>query len=300
MIGARGHSTAAGERCVRDDEPVTAAPATLKWWQPHAFEMAAGRPDVAYACDQAQQFVDELLQSPPLRRPGPQAEPTVARLREASIHAGAALAGADLSLDAFRGVKGDGSPLALVIDVAQGLLNSARSDAAMFMATPLRALARWHVLATATSNAPADLRGRPRASGDPVLDDPLNCRIAPAEPAAVVSSLMAVLEKRQHSAYALSAAVHGLIAAGQPFAHANASIARTAARAILVARGCDPDALVPWDAAVLTAGRPKYVAALSQLTESGDEEEVADAWAQWIQWHCACIADTARFELARA
>ena len=268
------------------------------WLARDAVLEAMRAPAVQDACTAAQAQIDALLQTPPLRRPGSTTASAVAALREYAGHGSAALMGADLSISTFRAVRGDGSPLAAAVAVAESLLLAAVRDAHTFTVSPLRALAAWHVLATSHGSSDSETRGRPRLTGAEVRADPLNTGIAPVEVAVLVQHVVALTSADAlptTPAVAIAAAVHGLIAAGQPFAEANAVIARTAARAILVARGADPDGLTPFEAAIAAAGRPAYVnhlRALAQVgsAEAADASAATDAWVGWLVWHCGTIA----------
>lgn len=265
------------------------------WLARDAVLVALRAPAVVQACAAAQAQVDALLQTPPLRRPGSATGPAVAALREHAAHGSSALMGADLSVSTFRAVRGDGSPLAAAVAVAESLLLASVLDAHTFAASPLQALAAWHVRATAHGSSDPETRGRPRVPGAQVRVDPLNTGIAPAEVAVLVERIVALTTAPtlpSAPAVALAAAVHGLIAAGQPFAEANAVIGRTAARAMLVARGADPDGLTPFEAAISASGRPAYVSQLRALAHA-DPASASDAWADWMVWHCGHIAAAA-------
>ena len=270
------------------DEPVTSY-----WLNFRAFREAVEQPQVLAACIEAQAAVDAMLQANPLRRPSAHTPVVVAALRESANEASATLMGAELSRAAYRGIRGDGSPLAGVIAAAEALVTAGVTDAKTFQTSPLRALARWHVLATANSDVAEAERGRPRSSNVDVVEDPLNLRITPTDAAEVVNVLLPLVETADASAQAVASAVHGVIAAGQPFAHANAVIGRTAGRAVLVARGADADGLVPFEMSIDGSGRPQYVAALTALSRATSHHDSVAGWSVWMTWHCRHVAKAA-------
>jgi len=267
------------------------------WLHRSAWGVALALDDVREVCATAQSHIDELLQSPSLRRPGPHTAETVNRLRETARVSAVALEGIQMSLPAYQGIRGDGSPIAQIIRITEALLAASHADSDLFIAQPLRALARWHVLATSATDIPDDERGRPRQAHAEVTADPLNSRIDPADAGETLQAVMDCVTRADSSALAIAAVVHGLIAAGQPFAQANALLARCAARAVLVARGADPDGLVPFEAAIIGGGRPKYVNELAQLCNDLDGTDASNRWARWIQWHSTCVALSAKHAL---
>lgn len=268
------------------------------WLHRSAWGVALATDDVRNVCAAAQRHIDGLLQTGSLRRPGPNTADTVNRLRQSARVSAVALEGIQLSIPAYQGIRGDGSPIAQIIDINEALLTASHTDADLFITQPLRALARWHVLATAASNVRDDERGRPRQAHAVVTSDPLNSHIDPAEAGETLQAVMSCVVPSDSSALAIAAVVHGLIAAGQPFAQANALLARCAARAVLVSRGADPDGLVPFEVAIIGGGRPKYVHELAQLCRGDEVADVSNRWARWIQWHSTCVGLSAKHALA--
>lgn len=263
-----------------------------------AWDEALSRVTVREACAHSQTQIDALLQSPPLRRPGAQTAETVNRLRDLARVSAAGLEGIELSLAAYNGIRHDGSPLSQTIRATEALLDASRVDADLFVSQPMRVLARWHVLATSASAVSEDERGRPRRDSAAVTSDPLNSGIEPARAGDVLTAVMLCVTNSDFPAVAMAAIVHGLIAAGQPFAHANAMLARCAARAVLVARGADPDGVVPFEAAIIGRGRPSYVRALTQLRIDAQDGDAVVRWASWVQWHSSCVEFAAKNALA--
>ncbi|MBU6213338.1 MAG: hypothetical protein KGP01_02655 [Actinomycetales bacterium] len=266
------------------------------WLQGDALLAAMSAPTVMDACAEAQAEVDALLKTPPLRRPGSATGAAVAALREHAAHGSSALMGADLSLSTFRAVRGDGSPLASTVAVAESLLLASVRDARTFADSPLRALAAWHVLATGHGGIDPDTRGRPRLPGSPVRHDPLNTGIEPADVSAIVQHIVALstgLAVPSTPAVVVASSIHALIAVGQPFAEANAVIGRAAARAVLVARGADPDGLTAYEASIAASGRPAYVTQLRALAYADSAAAAHEAWCGWLVWHCGHIAAAA-------
>ena len=290
------------------------------WLDLTALIAASADSAVREAAKSAQVSVDAVYAARSIMRPGPTTPALIAHLRAQELHACASLAGAPVPWSTFAAVRADGSPISLAIALVEQVHSAGRSDATMFLATAPRALARWHVLATAsTVPRPTDAerevvlsderrhahladgeaprysaplthadegRGRPRLLGEVVSDDALNCGIDSAPAAEVIASVMNVVGRSDIEAMTRAAAVHALLAAGQPFGQSNALLGRTAATAVLVATAADVDALVPWQSQLLSQGRPDYVAELRALAAAG--EPVA-GWIRWLMWHATVL-----------
>ena len=231
-----------------------------------------------------QKLIDEFLLLPVIRRPSAATAVVIAQLRESSALGSAELSGIALPAHASDAVRGDGSPMAMQREVVDALVAAAVADADMFMTSPPRALARWHMIATAGLHLPDASRGRPRLADEPVFNDPLNCSIAAAPVDVTMTSLLKLALDRSLPALVVASALHALVAHSQPFNAANALLARTAARAALVARASDPDGLIPVERAIADAGRSKYVQQLRGCIVNGV------ITVQWWEWQMHMVA----------
>jgi hypothetical protein len=193
----------------------------------------------------------------------------------------AALAGADWALEEVRrrtdfsgddGARAVGAALRLTAEAGQLL--------SIWRQSPLRVLARLHLVAAAESDARV---GRPRQDGEPV-DEPLI--ELPLPGAAEVSGRLEGLSElivAGGSAPALvtAAVVHGELLALRPFGSHNGLVARAAQRIVLVGSGLDPKAICAAEVGHAELGRAAYVAALD-----GYVSGTPDGMAAWIA-HCA-------------
>lgn len=193
----------------------------------------------------------------------------------------AVLSGADWALEEVRRrTDFSGDDGARTVGAALRLTAEAGQLLSIWRQSPLRVLARLHLVAAADS----DLRaGRPRQGGEPV-DEPLV--ELPLPDAAEVSARLEGLSQliiAGGSAPALvtAAVVHGELLAVRPFAAHNGLVARAAQRIVLVGSGLDPKAVCPAEVGHAELGRAAYAAALDGYV-SGTPEGMS----AWIA-HCA-------------
>ncbi|MFE9098475.1 oxidoreductase [Streptomyces sp. NPDC007264] len=193
----------------------------------------------------------------------------------------AALAGADWALEEVRRrTDFSGDDEARAVGAALRLTAEAGQLLSVWRQSPLRVLARLHLLAAAGSDPRV---GRPRQDGEPV-DEPLV--ELPLPDAAEVSGRLEGLSRliiAGGSAPALvtAAVVHGELLALRPFGSHNGLVARAAERLVLVGSGLDPKAVCPAEVGHAELGAAAYAAALEGYA-SGTSEGVA----AWIA-HCA-------------
>ncbi|GGN06126.1 oxidoreductase [Streptomyces fuscichromogenes] len=192
----------------------------------------------------------------------------------------AALSGADWALEEVRrrsdfGVDDD----ARVVGAALRLTAEAGQLLSIWRQSPLRVLARLHLVAAATG---ADEVGRPRRAGEGV-DEPLVELELPG--ADEVSGRLEGLSELivaggEAPALVTAAVVHGELLALRPFTSCNGLVARAAERIVLIGSGLDPKAICPAEVGHAELGRASYLAALDGYV-SGTPEGMA----AWIA-HC--------------
>ncbi|MFD5269169.1 oxidoreductase [Streptomyces sp. NPDC058335] len=192
----------------------------------------------------------------------------------------AALSGADWALEEVRRRSDFGADdEARVVGAALRLTAEAGQLLSIWRQSPLRVLARLHLVAAATDG---DEVGRPRQAGEAV-DEPL---LALPLPSAVeVSGRLEGLSElivTGSSAPALvtAAVVHGELLALRPFVSHNGLVARAAQRIVLIGSGLDPKSVCPAEVGHAELGRAAYLAALDGYA-SGTPEGMA----AWIA-HC--------------
>jgi hypothetical protein len=193
----------------------------------------------------------------------------------------AALSGADWALEEVRRrTDFSGDDEARVIGAALRLTAEAGQLLSVWRQSPLRVLARLHMVAAASQE---DAVGRPRQEGESV-DEQLIEQALPS--AAEVSGRLEGLSEliiAGSSAPALvtAAVVHGELLALRPFVSHNGLVARTAERIVLVGSGLDPKSVCPSEVGHAELGRAAYLAAFDGYV-SGTPEGMA----AWIA-HCA-------------
>ncbi|WP_329336491.1 oxidoreductase [Streptomyces sp. NBC_00663] len=192
----------------------------------------------------------------------------------------AALSGADWALEEVRRRSDfSGDDEARVVGAALRLTAEAGQLLSIWRQSPLRVLARLHLVAAATNG---DEVGRPRQEGEPV-DEPLI--ELPLPGAAEVNGRLEGLSEliiAGSSAPALvtAAVVHGELLALRPFTSRNGLVARAAERIVLIGSGLDPKSICPAEVGHAELGRAAYLAALEGYV-SGTPEGMA----AWIT-HC--------------
>ncbi len=210
----------------------------------------------------------------------------------------AALSGADWALEEVRRrTDFSGDDEARVVGAALRLTAEAGELLSIWRQSPLRVLARLHLVAAvaavsaAAPEVTADTVGRPRLAGEPVSETPAAGAAGPpliglplpdADEVAGRLDGLARLVVTGSSAPALvtAAVVHGELLALRPFGSHNGLVARAAERIVLIGSGLDPKSVCPPEVGHAELGRAAYVAALDGYA-SGTPEGMA----AWIA-HC--------------
>lgn len=193
----------------------------------------------------------------------------------------AALAGADWALEEVRRrTDFSGDDEARTVGAALRLTAEAGQLLSVWRQSPLRVLARLHLVAAAGSDPGV---GRPRQDGEPVDEPLVELPLPDADEVSGRLEGLSQLIVAGGSAPALvtAAVVHGELLALRPFGSHNGLVARAAERIVLVGSGLDPKAICPAEAGHAELGGAAYTAALEGYA-SGTAEGVA----AWIA-HCA-------------
>ncbi|MGW3148377.1 MULTISPECIES: Fic family protein [Streptomyces] len=192
----------------------------------------------------------------------------------------AALSGADWALEEVRRrTDFSGDDEARVLGAALRLTAEAGQLLSIWRQSPLRVLARLHMVAAADSG---DEVGRPRSNGEPV-DEPL-VELALPDADEVSGRLeglsQLIIAGSSTAALVTAAVVHGELLALRPFASHNGLVARTAERIVLIGSGLDPKSVCPAEVGHAELGRAAYLAALDGYVSGTPEGMTA-----WIA-HC--------------
>ncbi|MFJ3193365.1 oxidoreductase [Streptomyces griseoviridis] len=236
-------------------------------------------PGVAESVESVRKAVDRVYGHRVMRRRSTEITAEAA-LRGA--RGSAALSGSDWALEEVRrrtDFSGDGD--ARVVGAALRLTAEAGQLLSIWRQSPLRVLARLHLVAAAGGGA--DDIGRPRQEGEQV-DEPLVELPLPgaAEVHGRLEGLAGlVIAGSAAPALVTAAIVHGELLALRPFTSRNGLVARTAERVVLVGSGLDPKSVCPAEVGHAELGRAAYLAALDGYV-SGTPEGMA----AWIA-HCA-------------
>lgn len=188
----------------------------------------------------------------------------------------AALSGADWALEEVRRrTDFSGDDEARIVGAALRLTAEAGQLLSIWRQSPLRVLARLHLVAAAGTG---DGVGRPRQDGEPV-DEPAVALPLPS--AAEVSGRLEglaelIIAGGSAPALVTAAVVHGELLALRPFGSHNGLVARAAERIVLVGSGLDPKSVCPAEVGHAEPGRAAYLAALDGYT-SGTPEGM-EAW----------------------
>ena len=234
-------------------------------------------PGVAESVESVRKAVDRVYGHRIMRRRS-NAITSEAALRAA--RGSAALSGADWALEEVRRRTDFGSdPEARVVGAALRLSAEAGQLLSVWRQSPLRVLARLHLVAAASQD---ELVGRPRQAGETV-DEPLI--ELPLPDAAEVSGRLEgladlIIAGTSAPALVTAAVVHGELLALRPFVSHNGLVARAAERIVLIGSGLDPKAVCPAEVGHAELGRASYLAALEGYV-SGTPEGMA----AWIA-HC--------------
>jgi hypothetical protein len=201
----------------------------------------------------------------------------------------AALAGADWALEEVRRrTDFSGDDEARVIGGALRLTAEAGQLLSIWRQSPLRVLARLHLVAAGGAGVSDELVGRPRLAGEPVSEPLIELPLPGAsEVAGRLEGLSQLIIAGGAAAPALvtAAVVHGELLALRPFGSHNGLVARAAERIVLINSGLDPKSVCPAEVGHAELGRAAYVAALEGYV-SGTPEGVA----AWIV-HCGHAAE---------
>ncbi|MBE4735299.1 oxidoreductase [Streptomyces caniscabiei] len=237
-------------------------------------------PGVAESVESVRKSVDRVYGHRVMRRRS-NAVTSEAALRGA--RGSAALSGADWALEEVRRRSDfsgqDGDDEARAMGAALRLTAEAGQLLSIWRQTPLRVLARLHLVAAGSDDARV---GRPRQSGESV-DEPLVELPLPgaAEVAGRLDGLSELIIKGSSApALVTAAVVHGELLALRPFGFHNGLVARAAERIVLIGSGLDPKSVCPAEVGHAELGRAAYLAALDGYV-SGTPEGMA----AWIT-HC--------------
>ncbi|MGW1762804.1 oxidoreductase [Streptomyces sp. NPDC002073] len=250
----------------------------------------ASLPGVAESVDSMRKAVDRVYGHRVMRRRSAEIT-SEAALRGA--RGSAALSGADWALEEVRRRTDFGAEAeARTVGAALRMTAEAGQLLSIWRQSPLRVLARLHLVAAggaagaadgqAAGAAVGDTVGRPRLAGEPV-DEPLVELPLPdaGEVAGRLDGLSRLLLAGSKApALVTAAVVHGELLALRPFGTYNGLVARTAERIVLIGSGLDPKAICPPEVGHAELGRAAYVAALDGYA-SGTPEGMA----AWIA-HC--------------
>jgi hypothetical protein len=234
-------------------------------------------PGVAESVESVRKAVDRVYGHRVMRRRSNEIT-SEAALRGA--RGSAALAGADWALEEVRrrtDFSGEGE--ARVVGAALRLTAEAGQLLSIWRQSPLRVLARLHLVAAADKG---DEVGRPRQDGEPV-DEPLIDLPLPdaTEVAGRLDGLsQLIIAGSSAPALVTAAVVHGELLALRPFASHNGLVARAAERIVLVGSGLDPKSVCPAEVGHAEQGRADYLAAFD-----GYVSGTPAGMAAWIA-HC--------------
>ncbi|MFD6422145.1 oxidoreductase [Streptomyces sp. NPDC060198] len=239
----------------------------------------AALPGVPDSVDSVRKAVDQVYGHRVMRRRSNEVT-SEAALRGA--RGSAALSGADWNLEEVRRrTDFSGDPEARTVGAALRLTAEAGQLLSIWRQSPLRVLARLHLVA-AGGATPDDAVGRPRLAGETV-DEPLVEASLPdaGEVAGRLEGLSRlIIDGSTAPALVTSAIVHGELLALRPFGSCNGLVARTAERIVLIGSGLDPKSICPAEVGHAEQGRAAYVAAFEGYL-SGTPEGMA----AWIA-HC--------------
>ncbi|WP_031164944.1 Fic family protein [Streptomyces durhamensis] len=234
-------------------------------------------PGVADSVESVRKAVDRVYGHRIMRRRGT-AVTSEAALRGA--RGSAALSGADWALEEVRRRTDFGAdPEAQVVGAALRLSAEAGQLLSIWRQSPLRVLARLHLVAAASQGTEV---GRPRQAGEAVDEPLVELPLPDAQEVSGRLEGLAELIIAGTSAPALvtAAVVHGELLALRPFVSHNGLVARAAERIVLIGSGLDPKSICPAEVGHAELGRASYLAALDGYA-SGTPEGMA----AWIA-HC--------------
>ncbi|MEV0035810.1 oxidoreductase [Streptomyces sp. NPDC050804] len=248
----------------------------------------AALPGVPEAVDSVRRAVDRVYSHRVMRRRSDEVT-SEAALRAA--RGSAALSGADWALEEVRR-RSDFSSGAEARTVGAALRLNAEAGQllSIWVQSPLRVLARLHLVAAGGSGVPDGTVGRPRLAGEPVVEMPGGDVAGPPaeaplpgaeEVAGRLDGLSAlIIAASTAPALVTAAVVHGELLALRPFGSYNGLVARAAERVVLIGSGLDPKSVCPAEVGHAELGRAAYAAAFD-----GYLSGTPDGMAAWIT-HC--------------
>ncbi|MFE2033011.1 oxidoreductase [Streptomyces scopuliridis] len=248
----------------------------------------ASLPGVPEAVDSVRKAVDRVYGHRVMRRRSNEVT-SEAALRAA--RGSAALSGADWALEEVRRRSDFGSESeARTVGAALRLNAEAGQLLSIWGQSPLRVLARLHLVAAGGAGVTDETVGRPRLAGEPVVEGPGSevpepLTRAPLPDADEVAGRLEglsrlVIAPSAAPALVTAAVVHGELLALRPFGSYNGLVARAAERVVLIGSGLDPKSVCPAEVGHAELGRTAYAAALDGYL-SGTQEGMA----AWIT-HC--------------
>ncbi|MEV7426053.1 oxidoreductase [Streptomyces sp. NPDC091212] len=248
----------------------------------------ASLPGVPDAVDSVRKAVDRVYGHRVMRRRSNEVT-SEAALRAA--RGSAALSGTDWALEEVRRRSDFGSEAeARTVGAALRLNAEAGQLLSVWAQSPLRVLARLHLVAAGGTGIPDETVGRPRLAGEPVAETP-GAEVAgplaelPLPDADEVAGRLdglsrLVLATSAAPALVTAAVVHGELLALRPFGSYNGLVARAAERIVLVGSGLDPKSICPAEVGHAELGRAAYAAAFD-----GYLSGTPDGMTAWIT-HC--------------
>jgi hypothetical protein len=248
----------------------------------------ASLPGVPDAVDSVRRAVDRVYGHRVMRRRSNEVT-SEAALRAA--RGSAALSGADWALEEVRRRSDFGSEdEARTVGAALRLTAEAGQLLSIWDQSPVRVLARLHLVAAGGAGLADDTVGRPRLAGEPVTETPgadaagplVEAPLPGADEVAGRLEGLSALVVAGSSAPALvtAAVVHGELLALRPFGSYNGLVARAAERIVLTGSGLDPKSVCPAEVGHAELGRASYAAAFA-----GYLSGTPDGMVTWIA-HC--------------
>ncbi|MGW2054846.1 oxidoreductase [Streptomyces sp. NPDC001840] len=251
----------------------------------------AALPGVPGAVESVRAAVDRVYSHRVMRRRSNEVT-SEAALRAA--RGSAALSGADWALEEVRRRSDFGSGAdARTVGAALRLNVEAGQLLSIWAQSPLRVLARLHLVAAGGAGVADRTVGRPRLAGEPVVEvpgseapgtgGPLTEAPLPAadEVAGRLEGLSELIVAASPApALVTASVVHGELLALRPFGSYNGLVARAAERVVLVGSGLDPKSVCPAEVGHAELGRAAYAAAFE-----GYLSGTPGGMAAWIT-HC--------------
>lgn len=251
----------------------------------------AALPGVPGAVESVRAAVDRVYSHRVMRR---RSNEVTAEAALRAARGSAALSGADWALEEVRRRSDFGSGAeARTVGAALRLNAEAGQLLSIWAQSPLRVLARLHLVAAGGTGVPDRTVGRPRLAGEPVVEapgseapgtaGPLTEAPLPAadEVAGRLEGLSELIVAASPApALVTASVVHGELLALRPFGSYNGLVARAAERVVLVGSGLDPKSVCPAEVGHAELGRAAYAAAFE-----GYLSGTPGGMAAWIT-HC--------------